>query len=175
MYHKIINGTDVISACKTIHLESDHSEFGLVKGQWVSNPSEALILAEGWEIHNPIINTPTEEERKSEEYQQMLADTQDKMLNLLESYFAEHGTGKLASLAQERQEARIFLDNLGKLKQTTTGTGSAFDPIKYWNEGMEVTEGLWYQCHDENGYIWEAIKSGIPANDMDTDYFDVVS
>lgn len=66
------------------------------------------------------------------------------------------------------------LDELGKIQQTTEGTGDPFDPIKYWHIGMKVTEGLWYQCFDENGYIWEAIKTGIPSSDIDSEYFDVV-
>ena len=60
MYTKTINDRQVFSDCKVLHLENDHSSMGLVAGQWISNPSEELILAEGWEIYVP--PTPPEPE-----------------------------------------------------------------------------------------------------------------
>lgn len=73
-------------------------------------------------------------------------------------------------------EERDYLrDELGKIKQTATGNGTPFDPIKYWKDGMRVERGKWYQCYDSDGYIWEAIKTGIPSSDRDTEFFDVVA
>lgn len=63
-------------------------------------------------------------------------------------------------------------DELGKLIQV--GAGTEFDPIKYWKTGMEVVAGKWYQCYNESGYIWEAIKTGVPENELDKTYFDIV-
>lgn len=72
-------------------------------------------------------------------------------------------------------EERDYLrDQLGKIQQTAAGTGDPFDPIKYWKIGMPVDAGKWYQCFDSQGYIWEAIKSGVPASDTDAKYFDVI-
>lgn len=78
----------------------------------------------------------------------------------------------IAPIIAERDYLR---DELGKLQQTATGAGTPFDPIKFWKPGQRVEQGLWYQCLDASGYIWEAIKSGIPASDTDREYFDVVA
>lgn len=72
------------------------------------------------------------------------------------------------------EKLQYRLDELGKIVQTTEGTGTEYDPYKYWSEGMSVEEGKWYQCHDAEGYIWQAIKSGVPASDTDAEYFEVV-
>lgn len=78
---------------------------------------------------------------------------------------------RIQPLVEERDELR---DELGKVRQTTNGTGDAFDPIKYWKDGMAVEKGKWYQCYDSKGFIWEAIKSGVPKSSEDSDYFDVI-
>ena len=64
MYYKIIKGKKVYSDCKTIQLEFDHPP--LVAGQFVSNPSEELILADGWQVYVPPIHVRTLEEAKAE-------------------------------------------------------------------------------------------------------------
>ena len=51
MYTKTIGGRQVFSDCHTIKLEYDHEP--LHAGQWVSNPSRELILADGWEVYVP--------------------------------------------------------------------------------------------------------------------------
>lgn len=74
----------------------------------------------------------------------------------------------------DEEKLKYRLNELGKIVQTTTGSGHLYDPIKYWVDGMEVEEGKWYQCYDKNGYIWEAKKTGVPKSELDTEYFDVV-
>lgn len=81
---------------------------------------------------------------------------------------------KLLTSWNDADALRYRLDELGKIQQTTTGTGDAFDPIKFWTDGMAVEAGKWYQCYDEHGYIWEAKKDGVPAHSKDEEYFDVV-
>lgn len=82
---------------------------------------------------------------------------------------------RIKAAIQPIVEERDYLrDELGKLKQTSTGTGDPFDPIKFWKDGMKVERGKWYQCYDKDGYIWEAIKTGIPSSDTDREFFDVV-
>lgn len=72
-------------------------------------------------------------------------------------------------------EERDYLrDQLGKIQQTAAGAGTPFDPIKYWQQGMIVERGKWYQCYNKDGHIWEAIKSGIPVSDTDREFFDVI-
>ena len=51
MYTKTIGGRQVFSDCHTNKLEYDHEP--LHAGQWVSNPSRELILADGWEVYVP--------------------------------------------------------------------------------------------------------------------------
>lgn len=53
MYYKEEGGRTIFSDCKTLHLEYDHPDMGLVTGQWVSNPSEELITSEGWAEYVP--------------------------------------------------------------------------------------------------------------------------
>lgn len=53
LYYKIIDGHEVISQCKTLKID----------GRWVSNPTEEMILAEGWLPYTPppVIPTPETE------------------------------------------------------------------------------------------------------------------
>lgn len=71
------------------------------------------------------------------------------------------------------EKLKYRLDELGKIVQTTEGTGTEFDPYKYWKDGMAVESGKWYQCGDESGYIWEAKKDGVPTSDTDREYWDI--
>lgn len=59
IYFKIINDRQVFSDCRTIQLEFDHPP--LVAGQYVSNPDEGLILADGWQVYVPPIIPPSPE------------------------------------------------------------------------------------------------------------------
>ena len=53
LYYKIINDQEVISQCKSL----------LIDGCWVSNPTEEMILADGWLPYTPppVIPQPVEE------------------------------------------------------------------------------------------------------------------
>lgn len=53
LYYKIIDGEEVISVCDAL----------LINGRWVSNPSEEMILADGWLPYTPppVIPEPQEE------------------------------------------------------------------------------------------------------------------
>lgn len=96
-------------------------------------------------------------------------DSTPELIEALERLIAANGvTEEDRNLAQERLQLR---DSLAKLLQTTTGDGSAWDPYT-WNEGEPVTEGCWYRT--PGNYLWEAIASGIPASELDTNYFDVI-
>lgn len=53
----------------------------------------------------------------------------------------------------------------------TAEAGTYLDPIPY-EVGMTVFAGLWYA--NEDGYIWEAIKDGIPNSFSDKEYFDII-
>lgn len=63
-------------------------------------------------------------------------------------------------------------NQVGKLIQTTEGDGSAMNPYKYWKVGKSVTEGDWWMTDD--GYLWQAIKTGTPSSSTDREYWDVV-
>lgn len=53
LYYKIINDLQVISRCRTLHTSEG----------WISNPTEEMILAEGWLPYTPppVIPVPQEE------------------------------------------------------------------------------------------------------------------
>lgn len=74
--------------------------------------------------------------------------------------------GKVAALKNQ-------VDELGKVVQTEDGNGTMEDPIKNWSVGKPVISGLWYLTPVE-GYLWEAIKDGVPTSETDREYFDVV-
>lgn len=63
------------------------------------------------------------------------------------------------------------VDELGKVVQTAQGSGTAFDPYKVWKVGMSVVEGDWWMTQD--GYIWQAKMSGVPASSTDSEYWDI--
>ncbi len=165
VYTKIEAGKPVFSSCKSIELD----------GRWISNPTPEMIAAAGWEEYQepqPVVNEPTAQEIQAAEYHEALASSQDRMLELMEDYFAANGSGEIQQLAAERKQIRYQLDELGKIMQTPEGDGSAFNPFKTWRAGMAVKEGEWWQT--ESGYIWEAIKDGVPSGELDSEYFDVV-
>lgn len=56
IYTKTIAGRKVFSDCKTIQLEFDHDN--LMAGQYVSNPLDELIYAEGWREYVPPVVPP---------------------------------------------------------------------------------------------------------------------
>lgn len=66
---------------------------------------------------------------------------------------------------------KLRLDELGKLVQTDEGDGSDFNPFK-WVDGMEVVKDKWYKT--PSNYIWMAVNTGIPSNELDENYFDVI-
>jgi hypothetical protein len=53
LYYKIIDGKEVLSSCKTLKID----------GRWISNPTEEMILADGWLPYTPppVIPVPQEE------------------------------------------------------------------------------------------------------------------
>lgn len=53
MYTRKINDKQEFTDGKTIQLYYDHQDIGLVRGQYVSNPSEQLIYDEDWRPYIP--------------------------------------------------------------------------------------------------------------------------
>ena len=72
---------------------------------------------------------------------------------------------------QDIDKVKAQYDALGKLVQTAQGTGTAFDPYKTWKTGMKVNAGEWWQTDD--GYLWEAKKTGVPGSSTDGEYWDM--
>lgn len=91
------------------------------------------------------------------------------MIEAIERMVAQNGVTE-----DDRNAARVRValrDELGKLVQTVEGDGSDMNPYK-WAEGDAVVAGMWYRC--PGGYIWEAVKNGVPTSEVDREYFDVV-
>lgn len=160
-YKKIENGKTIYSNCKAIELN----------GIWISNPTAEQIADAGWVENVAIVNEPSEDDMQRAEYEQMLEESREKLLALMESYFAENGSGELQEVASERVAIRASLDSLGKIVQTE-GDGTAFNPFKTWTSGTAVKVGEWWQTDD--GYIWEAKKDGVPTSSTDSEYWDIV-
>lgn len=78
IYTKTIGGRQVFSDCKTLQLENDYPDMGLVAGQYVSNPSAELIAAEGWVEYIPPIVPP---QPKTEPELQTIVDAVKVMLD----------------------------------------------------------------------------------------------
>ena len=112
---------------------------------------------------------------KKETYETQITDLQTNVTEL-EATITEKDTiiTGYEDKWNDVEQLQLRVDELGKIVQTTTGTGTAFDPYKYWTAGTTVHVGEWWQCTDENGYIWEAIKDGVPSSDTDTEYWDVI-
>lgn len=74
----------------------------------------------------------------------------------------------------ESLQARIA--ELGKRNADAQPMGDYLNPIDYV-DGMEAEQGKWYRVEDpadsENPFVWECIKSGVPQNGADTEYFDI--
>ena len=75
LYTKTIAGRQVFSDCRTIQLEFDHAP--LVAGQYVSNPSQELIAAEGWVEFVPPVIPP---QPQTEPYEMDVVEAVKKML-----------------------------------------------------------------------------------------------
>lgn len=71
------------------------------------------------------------------------------------------------------EKLQLRINELGKIEQTTEGTGTPYDPFKTWKPGTEVLEGQWWMT--EGGYLWEAIKDGVPTSETDSEYWDIVT
>lgn len=51
------------------------------------------------------------------------------------------------------------------------GNGTKEYPFNGWRVGSPVEEGKWYLT--EGGNLWEAIASGYPSSEIDSEYFDI--
>ena len=60
--------------------------------------------------------------------------------------------------------------SLKKDESEQTTSGDYLNPIPY-TLNMEVQENLWYTDGDN---IWECIKSGMPDDFNDKEYFDII-
>lgn len=112
-------------------------------------PSNANV-GEIKEVSEIVLLTPEEQLKKFDDMQSLVTNYEE-----LKNTVAE-------------LQARI--NELGKIEQTDEGDGSDMNPYK-WKEGDYVENGKWYKTPN---YIWEAIASGYPTSETDTNYFDVV-
>lgn len=123
-------------------------------------PSEGMILTDG-------------ETYSSSVYLPMTADisrwseVRNEVVNMTAADVAE-----LVDAWNNKERIAARLDELGKVVQTAQGSGTEFDPYKVWKVGMSVVEGDWWMTQD--GYLWQAKKSGVPASSTDAEYWNIV-
>lgn len=108
------------------------------------------------------------EKHKSELLSKRMKETEEEFLREVENMLAESGS----EIAKKRKNIRNKIDKLGKVMQTEDGNGTMENPYKGWKVGDKVKKGMWYLTED--GYLWEAIRSGTPTSTTDDEYFDVV-
>lgn len=170
------------------------------KGMTIHNPSVEMLVKAGWEVYvEPEVVDPTyteeelaemeanrqaEEARKAELKKQAEEDAQRATLTMelegttesfliaLEEYFIVNGSDALKEIAGQRKAIREERDAIGKVVQSAQGSGTMADPFKVWKEGMSVKANDWWMTQD--GYLWMAIKDGVPASSTDKEYWDVV-
>lgn len=119
-------------------------------------------------VYQHVVIMPTPEEQRIEEINVVLNDI-TPLTEAIERLIATMGTTESdRAMAEHRIALR---DELGKIIQTDEGDGSDMNPFK-WTDGQEVIEGMWYKT--PSTYIWQAIATGIPANETDSNFFDVV-
>ena len=118
--------------------------------------SQSMGTNDWKEVSEFVLLTPQEQQQHLDELENKVADFENKWNDA------------------EALQARV--DELGKVIPSDEPNGDYLSPFRYV-EGMEVIEGKWYAVDDPNNpdepFVWEAIKSGIPANGQDTEYFDI--
>lgn len=118
---------------------------------------------------------PSEKDMQIASLERSLSNTEE-LFKAMERIIAANGaTDEDKAMAQHRIEMRYELDELGKIIAPEEPDGSYLAPFRYV-DGMEVQEGFFYAVDDpddaEHPFIKEAIKSGVPANGNDNEYFD---
>lgn len=116
-YKKIIDGREVIKSANEIVVRKD--------GMQTINPSEAQILADGWEIYERPIYTPTLEDVKRNKVEEILAYDSSSAVN-------EFSMGGLPIWLDKATRAGLLLrfEAEGKVGRTET---------TLWNDGQSYT------------------------------------
>ena len=158
MYIDTINGLTHLTA------HNDHVLVNggkIVKEIWLTKSESAI----DWqEVGDLVLLTPQEQQQRIDELEQKNKELEESVTEF------EHKWNNLDAV-----KARF--NALGKLVKDTQPIGDYLNPIPF-EDSIEVEQGKFYSVDDPENpnepSVWECIKSGIPVNGQDTEYFDIV-
>ena len=114
-YRKIIDNRVIIRPSNKIVVVKD--------GRQYINPSQEMIIADGWEEYSPVIHTPTEEEMARQEAENaaevargFLTDTDYKVIKCMEAFLCgESLPYDINQLHAERDAQRKIINYNGEV------------------------------------------------------------
>lgn len=178
-YATIKNGALIVDGKMVWCTEDNYSKYGYYRVRNVMEDGEPTLDEENGvilnyigapyvpEVSDVVPNVPTAHELRMMDIEGRLSNTEE-LIEAMERLIAANGvTDDDKAMAQARIAMR---DELGKVVQTEEGDGSIENPYKWIDQSVEV--GKWYKT--PSGYLWEAIKDGMPSSETDNEYFDVV-
>lgn len=153
--------------------EGEGNRYYHAQSKYLSKP-----LTDETGCHNYIYENGIREatmEEKAEEYAtfEQPVPIEDIIRNLVNEMTAARLNAMEQTISNLTYTIRHLSDNVQEIvkkEDSEMPTGDYLNPIPYVS-GMAVEAGKWYT---EDGYIWEAIKSGVPTGFFDREYFDVV-
>lgn len=112
LYEKIINGQKHCKPASKIIIKKD--------GMQTLNPTEEMLLEDGWKVHEPVVYEPTEEEIANREKafeirnaKEELANSDYKIIKCMEAYLCgEELPYNITELHAERNTKRNKINEL---------------------------------------------------------------
>lgn len=134
-----------------------------------------LTVEDGWYL-TPFEATPDSDARKFGKANIFFfkSDTEESREHKLywitedEALFYEEKRANL--IAEDRRQMDALEEEHGEDAPNIEEGGTMDNPINF-SIGDEVVSGLWYLT--DEGYFWEAKKSGTPSSETDEEYFDI--
>lgn len=103
-YRKIIDGKPVTKPRSQIVVVMD--------GKQIINPNEATLLADGWEVYEPVIPPAEDEVPEDDRALGELADGDYKIIKCMEAFLCgEPLPYDIAALHAERQALRVIINH----------------------------------------------------------------
>lgn len=125
-YYKIINGREVKSDCMSLYISAEN--------RWVSNPSEEMIFAEGWQVYTPPIIPP---QPQTEPDMEQMIEAVKRMLSSSTEELSDEDALNVAAL---------FPTWLSKV-----------DEAEASGKGVEAGERLWFDSK-----LYKVVQAHVP-------------